>query len=174
VSIALCWKVAYDDAEMRILAGFLIVSAGSLLLTPSSQDFHSRYGEPDMERFDVRHGISLTVEYGTDHLLCQALIEPPQTLIHQEQQLPLMSSQGVSEVLEEIVPAATRGKEISTAIVQSSCNESRITDYDAVTIMRSKHTCDSASRDQDVRTAVTFKRDICPMQIKLPPSNSLQ
>lgn len=148
---------------MRIFARCLIVAAGSLLLTPSSQDFRNRYGEPTMERFNARRGIGLTVEYGTDRLVCQALIEPPQTLVHQEQQLPLMSSEGVTEILEEIVPAAIRGKEISTAIVQSGCNESRTTEFDAVRIMRTKHTCDSASRDQDVRTAVTFKRDICPM-----------
>jgi len=49
-----------------------------------------------------------------------------------------MSSEGVSEVLEEVAP---------------------------VTI-RSTHTCDPSSQDQDVRTAITFKRDICPKKNK--------
>jgi len=61
---------------MRIVAGFLLVAAASVVLMQSSQEFHSRYGEPDMERFTARPGISLAVEYGSDHLACQLLIKP--------------------------------------------------------------------------------------------------
>ncbi len=167
-------RVAYDVAAMRFLARSVLVAAASFVLTPSSQDLHNRYGEPDMERFIARPGIGLTVEYGSDHLACQVLIDPPQSLIHQEQQLPLMSSDGVSDVLEEIEPAATRGKEILAAIHVSGCNEARITDYENVSIMRSKHTCDPSSPDQDVRTTIMFKRDICPKQTTQPQSNLLQ
>ena len=53
---------------MRFLTGCLLAAAGGVVLTQSSQELHSRYGEPDMERFTVRPGISLTVEYGSDHL----------------------------------------------------------------------------------------------------------
>jgi hypothetical protein len=75
-----------------------------------SQELHNRYGEPDRERFAARPGISLSVEYGSDHLVCYALIEPPQPLIYAEDQVRLMPSEAVTEVLEEIVPVATRGK----------------------------------------------------------------
>jgi hypothetical protein len=124
-----------------------------------------------MERFIVRPGIGLTMAYGSDHLACQALMEPPEPLIHQEQQPPLMSSDGVSEVLEEIAPTPMRGNEIFNSISVSGCNESRITDYDNITIMRSIHTCDPSSPDQDMRTTIMFKRDICPKQAKQPQSN---
>jgi hypothetical protein len=126
-----------------------------------------------VERFIARPGIGLTVEYGSDHLVCQALIEPPQSLIHQEEQPPLMSSDSVSEVLEQIAPVATRGKEINTVFQVSGCNETRINDYANVSIMRSKHTCDPSSPDQDVRTTIMFKRDMCPKQIKQPQPDSL-
>jgi hypothetical protein len=86
----------------------------SVLLSQSPQDYHNRYGEPDRERFAARPGISLTVEYGSDHLACYALIDPPQPLFYSEEQVPLMSSPGVSEVLEEVAPVAMRGKQIST------------------------------------------------------------
>jgi hypothetical protein len=115
-----------------------------------------------MERYAARPGISLTVEYGSDHLACQVLIEPPQPLVHQEDQARLMSSEAVSEVLEEIAPVAMRGKEIGTGGFQSGCNVARITEYENVSIMRSTHTCDPSSPDQDIRTAITFKRNICP------------
>jgi hypothetical protein len=147
---------------MRIFIGCLFIAAVSIVPTPSSQELRNRYGEPDRERFAARPGISLAVEYGSDHLACQALIEPPQPLTYTEEQVPLMFSEGVSEVLEEIVPVASRGKEINGLISVHGCNEARMTDYENVSIMRSTHTCDPSSPDQDVRTAITFKRDICP------------
>ena len=146
---------------MRILIGCLLVVTASVVLTQSSQEFHSRYGEPDMERFTARPGISVAVEYGSDHLACQVLIEPPQSLIHQEEHVPLMSSEGVTEVLEEVAPIAMRGKQINGSITFSGCNQFRLTDYENISIMRSTHTCDPASREQDIRTAITFKRGIC-------------
>ncbi len=152
----------YNEGAMRIIVGCLLVVAGSVVLTQSSQELHDRYGEPDRERFSARPGISLTVEYGSDHLACNALIEPPQPLTYTEEHVPLMSSERVSEVLEEVAPIAMRGKEINAAVVVSGCNEAHVTEYENVSIMRSTHTCDPASRDQDVRTAITFKRDICP------------
>src|SRR5258708_40333520 len=94
--------VAYDVAVMHILARSFLVAAASFVLAPGSQDLHNRYGEPDMERFIVRPGIGLTAQYGSDQLACQVLIEPPQPLIHQTEQPPLISSHGVSDVLKEI------------------------------------------------------------------------
>jgi hypothetical protein len=144
-----------------LVASFLVVTA-SVFLSQGLQDFHSRYGEPDRERFAARPGVSLTVEYGSDHLACQALIEPPRSLTSTEEHVPLMSSVGVSEIVEEVAPMAMRGKEINVVVLVSGCNEAHVTEYENVSIMRSTHTCDSASRDQDVRAAITFNRDICP------------
>ena len=150
---------------MRILIGSLIF-ATSVLLSQSSQDFHNRYGEPDRERFAARPEITLTVEHGSDHQACYALIDPPQPLLYSQEHVPLMSSEGVSEALEEVAPVAMRGKEIQTLLTQSGCNQSRLTDYENVSIMRSTHTCDTSSHDQDIRTAITFKREVCAKQNK--------
>jgi len=150
---------------MRILVGSFLIATASVLLSPSSQDFHNLYGEPDRERFAARPGISLTVEYGSDHLACSALIDP-QPLTYSEEHVPLMSSEGVSEVLEQVAPAAIRGKQISTSLTSIGCNQVCLTDYENVSIMRSTHNCAPSSQDQDMRTAITFKRDICPKQNK--------
>lgn len=147
---------------MRFLTGSLLIVTAGVLQSQSSQDFHNRYGEPDRERFAARPGITLTVEYGSDRLACYALIDPPRPLLYSEENAPLMPSEGVSEVLEEVAPITMRGKEIFAATHQSGCNVARITDYENVSIMRSTHTCDPSSRDQDVRTTITFKREICP------------
>lgn len=83
---------------MRIFTGSLLIAMG-FVLGPSSQELHNRCGEPNRERLAARPGISVTVEYGSDRLACETLIEPPQSLIHQEEQALLMSSENVSEVL---------------------------------------------------------------------------
>ncbi len=67
---------------MRTAVGCLVVAVATVGLAPSSQDFHSRYGRPDIERFTVAPGISLTVEYGSDRQACELRIEPTQSLIH--------------------------------------------------------------------------------------------
>lgn len=73
-----------------------------------------------------------------------------------------MSSEGASQVLEEVAPVAARGKQINSAIDVSGCVQVHMTDYENVFIMRTTDTCDASSLDQDVRIAITFKRDICP------------
>lgn len=152
----------YNGEAMRILVGCLLVVTASVVLTQSSQEFHSRYGEPDMERFTARPGISIAVEYGSDHLACQIPVAPPQSLIHQEEQARFMSSEGASQVLEEVAPVAMRGKEINSSSFVSGCNLARFIEYENLSIMRSTHTCDPSSHDQDARIAITFKWDICP------------
>ena len=97
----------------------------SVFLSQSSQDFHGRYGEPDRERFEAQPGITLTVDYGSDHLACYALIDPPRPLTYSEEPVPLMSSEGVSKVLEEVAPIATRGEQINGSITFSGCNQFR-------------------------------------------------
>jgi hypothetical protein len=71
----------------QLLGPCFLVAAASFVLTPSSQDLHNRYGEPDVERFIARPGIGLTGQYGSDHLACQVLIAPPQSLILQKNSL---------------------------------------------------------------------------------------
>jgi len=70
---------------MRILVGYLLLAISGLLVAQTSPEFHSRYGEPDRERFMARPGISLSVEYGTDGLVCQVLLESPRSLFNQEE-----------------------------------------------------------------------------------------
>jgi hypothetical protein len=150
---------------MRMIAVFLLAAAASLTWSPSSADLHSRYGEPNMERFMARPRISLMVEYGSDHLACVARLEPPQSLVvNQDLQAPLMPSEAVSEVIEEIAPAKIRGKQINVATTQSGCNVVAITDYEDLWIMRATHECEPDSPDRDASTTINFKRDICPKQ----------
>jgi hypothetical protein len=143
-------------------ATFLLTAGAVMLLTQSSQEFHSRYGEPDVERFQVRPGISLTVQYGSDHQACEIIIGPPEPLIHQVQQTQFISSDAVAEILEEVAPIAMRGAVISRGSFQSSCAVSSVTEYENVTVARGMSGCSTSSPDHDSSTQIIFKRDTCP------------
>ena len=147
---------------MRFLIACFVVAAMGAAVPQSSNEFHNRYGEPTLERFQARPGISVTVEYGSDHLACQIVIEPPQLLIHKEEQTQLMSSDGVSEILEDIVPVAMRGNVISRGSFQDSCGVGYVTDYDNLSIVRGMNECKSSNPDHDSRTQIIFKRSTCP------------
>jgi hypothetical protein len=146
---------------MRIVAGCLLVSVGNVLLTQSPQEFHSRYGEPDIERFAARPGISLVVEYGSDHKACRVLIEPPRQLFHPGESLPPMSSDTVTEILEEIAPVKMRGMSITSSIDSMGCAESRRTQYQNLEIDRVRNNCLSPTPEHEVRATIEYRRDTC-------------
>lgn len=137
-----------------------MVGIAGLVFVQRSQELRNRYGEPDVERFAVQPGISLAVEYGSDHLVCQALIEPPQTLIHGEEAVPLMSSEAVTEILEDIAPTDERGKVVQT-ITTNGCNEFQILEYENVSITRSTHNCLPLKPEREMRATAVFKRETC-------------
>jgi hypothetical protein len=159
---------------MRIVAGSLFIVAASVILAPSSQELHNRYGEPDLERFMARPGISVTVEYGSDHLACQVLIEPPLPLIRTREQVRQMSSQSVTEILEEIAPMQARGKLTGFSDTAFGLGLTTL-EYEYVSITRSVGGCCSSKPDQqEVLATVLFKRDVCPRESPLNPFPSAE
>ncbi len=146
---------------MRIVAGCLFFAVGSVVLAPSSQELHKRYGEPNLERFMARPGIVLTVEYGSDHSVCWVLIEPPRPPFHPEESVPLMSSDTVTEILEEVVPVKLRGMSIASSIDSRGCAESRRTQYQGLTIDRVRNNCPTPTPEHEVRATVAYTRDVC-------------
>jgi len=138
----------------------------------SSGELHHRYGEPNLERFQVRPGIDLTVEYGSDHLACKMTIQPSQSPSQQENQKPRMSSEIVSDILEEVAPVAKRGAVIERGSFQASCAGGYVTDYENVTIDRGFAECEMSNPNHDSGTQIFFKRAACtkPNQTLVVPS----
>ena len=121
-----------------------------------------------MERFAVGNGITVTVEYGPDRAACQILIAPRRLLVEVKSPDSPMSSPGVSRVLQELLPPATRGKQLDSSSVQVDGNSLLETDYEELSIRRicSSPSCISSTENQDLRTLVVFKRDACPKDVK--------
>lgn len=77
-----------------------------------------------------------------------------------------MSPEVVTEILEEVAPANTRGKETGKMIQNAGCNEFQTVEYGNTTITRSTHNCLPLKLEREMRATVAFKRDICSKQNK--------
>ena len=148
--------------------GWLCAGMPANVSAPSVEDVHKLYGEPTMERFAVGNGITVTVEYGPDRAACQILIAPRRLLVEVTSPDTPMSSPGVSRVLQELLPPATRGKQLDSSSVQVDGNSLLETEYEELSIRRicSSPSCISSTENQDLRTLVVFKRDVCPKHVK--------
>ena len=147
---------------MRILLGSLFVLAALLANPESSRELHSRYGEPDIERFVVRPGVGLSVEYGSDGKACQMVIEGQKLLVQAEQPPKGMSPELVSGILDEVAPLSVRGLEIGRAVQSMGCSELRIEEYENVWISRSTDNCLPLKPDRERSARIIFKRQACP------------
>jgi hypothetical protein len=148
-------------SDMRALIGCLVVVVASAATAPSPQELRKTYGSPDLEHFMARPTIGLSVEYGSDHEACRVLIEPPRQLFHPDESLPLMSSDTVTEILEEIAPVKMRGMSITSSIDFAGCVETRRTQYQRLEINRVSNGCPSPKSEHEVRATIEYRRDIC-------------
>jgi len=155
-------------ATASILLGCLLTGALFDVSVPSEEGLHKVYGKPTMERFAVRSGITLTVEYGPDRMACQLLIAPAQSLVELHAPVQHMPSQGISDILQELLPVATRGKQINSNTLELDAGALLNTDYENVSIRRfcSSPSCVSSNEKQDLRTLIVFKRSTCPTHVE--------
>jgi hypothetical protein len=148
---------------MRILVACLLIVSATLPVAPSSQELRGRYGEPDLERFTAAGDIGLTVEFGTDGLACQIVIERKHPLLHTEQPRKYMSPEAVGELIDVIAPLASRGHEINTILESMGCAEKRTQEYENVWISHASDVCIPLKPERESTATVVFKRQACPV-----------
>lgn len=137
--------------------------SASLNAVQSSHELRSRYGEPDVERFTPAPDVGLTIEYGSDGLACQIVIERKQGILHDEQEQKYMSPDLASRVVDDVVPPASRGKEVNRILESMGCAEGRITEYENFWIAHYSHVCIPLKPERESRATVIFKRKACPI-----------
>jgi hypothetical protein len=103
------------------------------------------------------------VEYGSDGLACQIVIERKQPLLHGEQVRNYMAPESVSEIIDELVPPASRGRGIGSILESMGCAEGRIEEYENVWIARHSDICVPLKRERESNATVVFKRQSCPV-----------
>ena len=123
----------------------------------------------------MRPDVTLTASYGTDGKVCEFEIEPRKDLLQNSVANETLSKETVDQLLEEIAPRSTWGKEwipLGSNVTSGSCN-SGITfgDYDNVRASISYGFC---SKTVGVHKAtVTYKRSACAQFFK-PPHDKTQ
>src|SRR5215472_10537391 len=153
---------SWGGGTMRIVLAFLLAGTASLSLAQRSQELRSRFGEPDIERFTAAPDIGLTVEYGSDGLACQIIIERKQSLLHDKQAEKYMNREAASKLTDEIVPPASRGHEVNSFLESMGCAEGRGQEYENVWIIHYTNVC-IPSAERESRATVVFKRQACPV-----------
>ena len=114
-----------------------------------------------LESFEVWPGISLTTTLGADRRVCQAHFEPTESLIHRATN-QYMNSDTVTEILEEIAPAAARGKSTPIRGFQASCSALEWMAYENVSIEIGINACSYSRLYHDGKVSVFFRRAACP------------
>jgi hypothetical protein len=148
---------------MRDLIACLFLLLAGLPLDQSSRDMRSRFGEPDVERYTATNDIGLTVEYGSDGLACQIIIERKQPLLPSNQGQQYMQSEVVSALIDEIVASDSRGRHINTLLESMGCAEGRVDEYENVWIGRYSDMCVPLKPERESTATVAFKRHACPV-----------
>jgi hypothetical protein len=67
----------------------------------------------------------------------------------------------MTEILYEVPPEADRGKLLLDTITKSGCNDFEITDYQNVTVSRSRHKCRLPNPEIEGAATVTRKNSSC-------------
>jgi hypothetical protein len=148
---------------MRILLACLLAATAGLLLPLNSRDLRSRFGEPDMERYTTTNDIGLTVQYGSDGLACQILIERKRPLFSESKAPEYMRPDAVSALLDEVVPPENRGRHLKSFSESMGCAEGNTDEYETVWIARYTNMCVPLKPERESTATVTFKRPVCPV-----------
>jgi hypothetical protein len=148
---------------MRIVFGGLLLAMGVLAPQQSSSGYHSLYGQSDMDRFMVRPGVSLTVEYGQDQVACQMVVEGTRPLVSSARKADaLLATNEVSQIIDDLVPPNTRGTKLRTlGSWQSGQAFSSGEEYENVEISRVTIDCTKFPAACVARTYVKLKRKEC-------------
>lgn len=124
---------------MRIVAGCLIAVAIAAATPQTPTEYSARYGKPDAERFVVRPDLVLSVEYGADGAACKMRIAPRQSLMYSMAiwTNPTAPVDEVTQVLNEVVPPETRGKDLGPGrIFPQAAGAPSPAEYENLTIIQ--------------------------------------
>jgi hypothetical protein len=155
---------------MRHAAGLLAFFLIALAKPADTFDLRRLYGAPEIERFQMRPDVTLTVAYGTNGEACEFEIEPQKQFLQLPVANEMLSKDLVDQLMNEIAPAGSRGKELmplGSVVVSGSCNGAvTFGEYENVQIELTYGRCE---KEIGVHAAiVTLKRPTCEKWYKKP------
>ena len=150
---------------MRFVAGIAacLVLISSAFGQIDATTLRAKYGDPikygapvNSEAFKARNNMTIVVNYGPRGQVCRIEVQPWQSTVRQAPPDFAMKQQ-VDEVLQEVVPASMRGKEISSGVIEAGALSFLLIEYEHVTI--------TELLQNEIPTSVTvaFKEEGCEM-----------
>ena len=127
----------------------------------NATELKARYGDPDAERFLVRPGVTLMVSYAGDRTACEMLIGPMRSIIPRNEAAIYMRPEVMTEIIDEVLPLADRGKLVRSLVTKSGCNEIDTKEYENVTITRFRHKCELPNPEIEEQATITRKDSSC-------------
>jgi hypothetical protein len=90
----------------------VLAAASSAYGQIDATSLRSKYGTPvDRETFTARPGVQMIVDYGPNKLVCKIQVPAGMKIVGTAPP-GVATKQNIDEVLEEVVPSASRGKEL--------------------------------------------------------------
>jgi hypothetical protein len=128
---------------MRFVIGFLLIVVPALAQIDSAA-LRTTYGPPlNRETFRVRPGLELAVDYGANRQICSI-------------EMPALPENEKQQILAEVAPESTRGKEIiRMGEIFGAAASISLVEYEHVIII------DSAYGNTRRSTTVRFKVEVC-------------
>jgi hypothetical protein len=127
----------------------------------NATDLHSLYGDPGVERFVVRPGITLMATYGADYAACRMEVGPTLSIIPRNELAQYMRPEDVSEIIDEVLPEANRGELLLGVVTKSGCNDYETMDYQNVAVSRFRHRCNLPKSEIETAATITRKSPAC-------------
>jgi hypothetical protein len=138
-----------------------VLLPGIVAVAQTASDLSTRYGNPDVERFRVRPGVTLMARYAEDRTACEMLIEPRRSIIPNDEPAKYMRPEVMTEIIDEVLPEADRGPLLLHFVTKSGCNDFETGDYENVTIYRFRHRCLLPNPEIEGAARITRKTPPC-------------
>ena len=142
-----------------VLLLFLALSA--IATAQSANELKGRYGDPDVERFLVRPGVRLMARYASDRTACEILIGPMRSIIPRNEAAIYIRPDVMTEIIDEVLPEANRGKLLRSFVTKSGCNEIETKEYEDLTITRFRHKCDLPNPEIEGEAMISRRSSSC-------------
>ena len=136
----------------------------------TSEELRQKYGAPVEERYLVRPGITASVTYAADGQVCRIEIAPLRESHSHEGAEEVMALEVVEQVVEELVPSASRGKSLGEFRGAFGRNGVYLSEYENVSVLRRT----LGSQHSIVSVSIRWKQASCQLErLNAPPNTAL-
>jgi hypothetical protein len=142
--------------KLALFALLTLIATSSVIAQVNASSLRARYGAPlERETFEVRPGIELLVDYGPNRQACRMQL-PSGAQYAGPAPAGAITRQQIDEVVEELVPLSTRGKEGNRMQMSMGMNTLSVVEYEHVRISE----LTAGGRGEGI--IITFKDPACP------------